>query len=53
MRLENIFKKTRQKQIMNIPFGLGVGLEAKLKDGYEHGQDQEGCQEEEHAHHVG
>ena len=32
-------KKPRQNQVMNIPFGLGVGLEAKLQDGYEHGQD--------------
>lgn len=39
MRRIYIFKKTRQNQIMNIPFGLGVGLEAKLQDGYEHGQD--------------
>ena len=39
MRRENTFKKTRQKQIINIPFGLGVGFEAKFQDGYEHGQD--------------
>jgi hypothetical protein len=39
MRREYIIKKTRQNQIMNTPFGLGVGLEAKLQDGYEHGQD--------------
>ena len=35
----NLFSKSPPKTDQGIPFGLCVGLEAKLQDGYEHGQD--------------